>query len=156
MAAEDSPVFLEPFVHQVGGHFPIICMDAETLCKPLNSREFAFYETMPESLKPFVPGFSGTMKVEAAEDEQGYIRLKGQLPADYQNQKKTKVKTCQKERRKSEVTHFRLKRKESIEIEVDEAEDNGEGSGEVNRPARKTSSSSAGSNRNYQHHSYWN
>ena len=36
-------VSLEPFVHQVGGHFPIICLDGTTVCKPLNDREHRFW-----------------------------------------------------------------------------------------------------------------
>ena len=30
---------LEPFAHQVGGHFPMVCLDHLTLCKPLSERE---------------------------------------------------------------------------------------------------------------------
>ena len=33
---------------------------------------------MPDVLKPFAPSFEGTMKVETAEDEEGYIMLRGQ------------------------------------------------------------------------------
>ena len=39
-----------------------------------------FYQTMPDVLKPFAPSFEGTMKVETAEDEEGYIMLRGQPP----------------------------------------------------------------------------
>ena len=44
---------------------------------------FRFYQTMPEVLKPFAPSFEGTMKVETAEDEEGYIMLRGQPPPNY-------------------------------------------------------------------------
>ena len=39
---------------------------------------------MPDVLKPFAPSFEGTMKVETAEDEEGYIMLRGQPPPNYQ------------------------------------------------------------------------
>ena len=68
---------------QVGGHFPIVCLDGTTVCKPLNDREHKFYQTMPDVLKPFAPSFEGTMKVETAEDEEGYIMLRGQPPPNY-------------------------------------------------------------------------
>ena len=38
---------------------------------------------MPDVLKPFAPSFEGTMKVETAEDEEGYIMLRGQPPPNY-------------------------------------------------------------------------
>ena len=77
---EESPVQLEPFIHQVGGHFPLVSLDTTTLCKPLNERELRFYQTLPPSLIPFAPSYKGTMKIETAEDEEGYITLTGQPP----------------------------------------------------------------------------
>ena len=62
---------LEPFVHQVGGHFPMVCLAKETLCKPLNEREHKFYKTMGKTLIPFVPRYEGTMRVEVHEDDLG-------------------------------------------------------------------------------------
>ena len=62
---------LEPFVHQVGGHFPMVCLAKETICKPLNEREHKFYKTMGKTLIPFVPRYEGTMRVEVHEDDLG-------------------------------------------------------------------------------------
>ena len=46
-------VSLPPFLHQVGGHFPMVTLGGErrTVCKPLNEREHRFYTTMPNVLK---------------------------------------------------------------------------------------------------------
>ncbi|CAB4068202.1 IP6K [Lepeophtheirus salmonis] len=39
---------LEPFLHQVGGHFPLVSLDDFTLCKPLNFKELRFYQSLPD------------------------------------------------------------------------------------------------------------
>jgi inositol-hexakisphosphate kinase len=114
VSRSQSPIQLEPFVHQVGGHFPIVCLDGTTVCKPLNDREHRFYKTMANGLKPFAPAFEGTMKVETAEDEDGYITLRGQPPPHY-CRAATGAGGVGKNRRPS--LHYRLKRRESIEIE---------------------------------------
>ncbi len=57
-----------------------MCLGGLTVCKPLNDREHRFYKTMPSGLKPFAPAFEGTIQVEAAEDEDGYITLRGRPP----------------------------------------------------------------------------
>jgi len=116
-----SPIQLEPFVHQVGGHFPIVCLDGTTVCKPLNDREHKFYQTMPDVLKPFAPSFEGTMKVETAEDEEGYIMLRGQPPPNYSRANawgsNAKGKAWRRSyKRQHSSLQYRLKRKESIEI----------------------------------------
>ena len=74
---------LEPFAHQVGGHFPMVCLDDQTVCKPINERERVIYQTIPEKLKPFVPVFHGVMKVEVRDREDGYITLTGHPPPQY-------------------------------------------------------------------------
>ena len=106
-----SPVPLEPFVHQVGGHFPMVCLDTDTVCKPLKDREHKFYKSMPSVLKPFVPSYEGTMKVETTEDEDGYITLRGLPPAGYFVEKKSKDTGSL-----SLQQHYRLKRRDSLEI----------------------------------------
>ena len=119
-ASEDpSSVSLEPFVHQVGGHFPMICLDDEIVCKPLNDREHKFYKTLPRQLKPFAPNFEGTMRVETAEDPDGYITLRGKPPPGYAHPRR-----CSSVSAAGALTpctahhpHYRLKRKNSIEIE---------------------------------------
>lgn len=81
---------MEPFVHQVGGHFPMVCLAKETLCKPLNEREHKFYKTMAKSLVPFVPRFEGTMRVKVHEDDHGYITLTGHPPPNFKASQKYK------------------------------------------------------------------
>lgn len=75
-----NDVPLEPFVHQVGGRFPMVCLRQETICKPLNEREHLFYLTLPDPLKPYTPRFEGVMKVKVEEDQMGYITLTGTPP----------------------------------------------------------------------------
>jgi len=81
--SDAGPVALEPFLHQVGGHFPMVTLDVDTVCKPLNEREHKFYRSLPRALRPFAPNFGGTMQVEASEDDRGYIVLRGQPPPQY-------------------------------------------------------------------------
>lgn len=82
---------LEPFVHQVGGHFPMACLAQATLCKPLNEREYKFYKSMTRSLVPFVPRFEGTMRVEVSEDDHGYITLTGHPPPNFRGSKSSSI-----------------------------------------------------------------
>eukprot|EP00096_Caligus_rogercresseyi_P004298 TRINITY_DN1850_c0_g1_i2.p1 TRINITY_DN1850_c0_g1~~TRINITY_DN1850_c0_g1_i2.p1 ORF type:complete len:359 (-),score=119.27 TRINITY_DN1850_c0_g1_i2:206-1282(-) len=77
---EEEGVFLEPFIHQVGGHFPLVSLDDFTLCKPLNLKELQFYQNLPDSLTPFTPSYKGTMRAFACEDDQGYISIVGTPP----------------------------------------------------------------------------
>lgn len=84
-------VELSPFVHQVGGHFPLICLDTSVLCKPLNGREHRFYLTCPNVLKPHTPGFEGTMQIETAEDDDGYILLRGEPPPAYYRKRRRQI-----------------------------------------------------------------
>ena len=82
---------LEPFVHQVGGHFPMVCLAKETLCKPLNDREHKFYKTMSKSLIPFVPRYEGTMRVQVHEEDHGYITLTGHPPPNFKTSRKYSI-----------------------------------------------------------------
>ena len=54
-----SPVYLEPFLHQVGGHSSMLRFDDTTVCKPLVAREHHFYENMPQEMKEFTPQYRG-------------------------------------------------------------------------------------------------
>lgn len=106
-AGEMPPWGLEPFIHQVGGHSPLFCLDPVTVCKPFEPREHSFYSSLPDSLLGFTPQFKGAMQVHITEDQDGYITLRGFPPTTYQQQmhkRNTKPK-------------MRLKRCESIEIE---------------------------------------
>lgn len=76
---------LEPFIHQVGGHSPLFCLDASTVCKPYEEREHSFYSNMPDCLKPFTPQFKGSMRVKIVEDNDGYITLTGYPPNSFCN-----------------------------------------------------------------------
>jgi inositol-hexakisphosphate kinase len=59
------------------------CLARDTICKPLNDREHRIYKSLPKTLKHFTPRYEGTMKVEAKEDDHGYITLTGQPPAKF-------------------------------------------------------------------------
>lgn len=74
---------LEPFVHQVGGHSSMLCLDESTVCKPLLMREKRFYENFPELLKPFSALYRGSIQVTCTEDIGGYLKLTTYPPADY-------------------------------------------------------------------------
>ena len=58
-ASTPQPIYLEPFLHQVGGHSGMLRFDETTVCKPLVAREQCFYETMPEEMKEFTPQYRG-------------------------------------------------------------------------------------------------
>lgn len=58
-SAECQPVELQPFIHQVGGHTSMFRFNENTVCKPLCSREYHFYSTLPQELHPFTPEFKG-------------------------------------------------------------------------------------------------
>merc|ERR1712179_370189 len=78
---DTNNVTLEPFVHQVGGHIPMVCLDADTVCKPLIDREHRFYRSLPESLKRFTPKFEGLMHIEMRANSDGCIALTGNPPS---------------------------------------------------------------------------
>jgi len=105
---------LEPFIHQVGGHSPLFCLDSLTVCKPLEQREFNFYCSLPHTLIPFTPHFKGTMNVEVTEDPDGYIILKGLPPESY---RKLYRKHSNSTSTSDGKPKMRLKRCKSIEIE---------------------------------------
>ncbi|KAG8231313.1 hypothetical protein J437_LFUL006969 [Ladona fulva] len=72
-ASERKLIQLEPFVHQVGGHSSMLCLDGATVAKPLVFREQRFYETLPATLRPFVPSFHGALEVHVLQGEGGYV-----------------------------------------------------------------------------------
>ena len=61
MAENGQPILLQPFKHQVGGHFLIMEINQEWICKPMESKERLFYETVPEPLKQFIPMYKGKL-----------------------------------------------------------------------------------------------
>lgn len=64
-AAEESKmaVRLEPFVHQVGGHASMLRLNDVIVCKPLVTREYNFYESMPPVMAEFTPQYRGKYTV---------------------------------------------------------------------------------------------
>ena len=78
---DDSEIFptssqialpLTPFKNQVGGHTSFLRFSEKALCKPLDSREKAFYEKLDISkalsdLKPFVASYLGCVNVSFKE-----------------------------------------------------------------------------------------
>ena len=61
MAENGDPLLLQAFKDQVGGHFLIMEIDRDWICKPMQSRERLFYETVPEPIKQFIPQFGGKL-----------------------------------------------------------------------------------------------
>lgn len=111
---EESSCGLEPFIHQVGGHSPLFCLDPVTVCKPYEQREHSFYCSLPDSLLGFTPAFKGSMEVLISEDKDGYITLTGFPPHTYQHHRNSGT---------SKHPKMRLKRCESIEIEREETDE---------------------------------
>ena len=73
----ESIIELEPFIHQVGGRSAILVL-GDYICKPVNERELAFYESIDQStspLKPFLPHFNGVISVNFAESNDGYLMI---------------------------------------------------------------------------------
>ncbi|XP_038198481.1 inositol hexakisphosphate kinase 3 [Arvicola amphibius] len=66
---------LEPFLHQVGGHLSMLQYDAHTVCKPLNSQEQKFYESLPLAMRCFTPQYKGTITVHLRRDSRGHLSL---------------------------------------------------------------------------------
>ncbi|KAH9490601.1 hypothetical protein Btru_033803 [Bulinus truncatus] len=58
---------ISTFDHQVAGQSLILRYDPTTICKCLIHREYMFYQHMPDSLRPFVPTFKGTMDISIRE-----------------------------------------------------------------------------------------
>ena len=55
----DLSVQLKAFDHQVGGHFLLMKLTKDTVCKPLVAREHFFYDSIPQELRSFTPEFFG-------------------------------------------------------------------------------------------------
>ncbi|XP_034249485.1 inositol hexakisphosphate kinase 3-like isoform X2 [Thrips palmi] len=110
MADVPKPSFirLEPFIHQVGGHSSMLCLDEATVCKPLVKRELQFYETLPEAVSKFTPHFYGVIQVNVQPEEEGYVTLTANAPKFYQP-----VST-------SPTRRVRLRRTGSIEVSQDD------------------------------------
>ncbi|KAF7487772.1 Inositol hexakisphosphate kinase 1 [Sarcoptes scabiei] len=76
-STEPPAIELEPFIHQVGGRSAILVL-GKFICKPINKRELAFYETLDDyapSLKPFVALFNGIISVNFEESDDGYLMI---------------------------------------------------------------------------------
>ncbi|XP_061192640.1 inositol hexakisphosphate kinase 1-like [Saccostrea echinata] len=68
-------VQLQPFVHQVSGHNGLFRFDDQTVCKPLDVREYNFYITIPHNLKQFTAEFRETIEGEVCEDSEGHVTI---------------------------------------------------------------------------------
>ncbi|CAG2160546.1 unnamed protein product [Oppiella nova] len=80
---DENVITLEPFIHQVGGRSTILVF-GQTVCKPINPRELAFYETLPLQLKPFVPEYRGISEVLFNESSDGYLTITAKPPNSLQ------------------------------------------------------------------------
>ncbi|NXX74597.1 IP6K3 kinase, partial [Urocolius indicus] len=70
-----TPVLLEPFLHQVGGHMSMMKYDEHTVCKPLVSQELSFYESLPLAMRQFTPQYKGIVSVHLKKDSLGNLTL---------------------------------------------------------------------------------
>ncbi|KAK2521740.1 Ip6k3 [Columba livia] len=70
-----TPVLLEPFVHQVGGHVSVMKYDEHTVCKPLVSQELSFYQSLPLAMRQFTPQYKGIVSVHLKRDNLGNPQL---------------------------------------------------------------------------------
>ncbi|KAK3909757.1 Inositol hexakisphosphate kinase 1 [Frankliniella fusca] len=106
--SKSSCIRLEPFIHQVGGHSSMLCLDDATVCKPLVKRELQFYETLPEAVSKFTPHFYGVIQVNVQTEEEGYVTLTASPPKSY------------KPISSSPTQRVRLRRTGSIEVSQDD------------------------------------
>jgi len=60
---KEGSVPLERYGDQVGGHH-LLLKFKDTLCKPVFSREHYFYQTAPDVLKRYLPGYYGELDWE--------------------------------------------------------------------------------------------
>ncbi|XP_063237998.1 inositol hexakisphosphate kinase 1-like [Bacillus rossius redtenbacheri] len=65
-ADRDHEVALFPLNNQVGGHTRLLLLNQATICKPLNAREYDFYQNIPEDIQMFVPHFKGVLQASNA------------------------------------------------------------------------------------------
>ncbi|XP_062578576.1 inositol hexakisphosphate kinase 1-like [Saccostrea cucullata] len=121
MGEEFESVPLQPFLHQVSGHTGMFRFDDQTVCKPLNVREYNFYLNVPHNLKQFTAEFRGTIEVEIREDSDGYVTIMGRLPMSTKWQKSSNGENlagrAQQTDKKEEGQHsLRLLRSGSVEV----------------------------------------
>ncbi|XP_066997568.2 inositol hexakisphosphate kinase 1 [Anabrus simplex] len=102
---KNNYVHLEPFIHQVGGHSSMLCLDEATVCKPLVPRELKFYQTLPEPVQKFTPKFYGVIEVQVLQEDGGYVTLIATPPE------------CYKPKVSNNKGHIRIRRSGSIEID---------------------------------------
>ncbi|XP_064625143.1 inositol hexakisphosphate kinase 1-like [Lineus longissimus] len=70
-----GPTSLQPFVHQVGGHSNMFTYEGNTICKPLFEKEYDFYQTMPEEMRPFTPICKGNLDVMFHKDASSQVHI---------------------------------------------------------------------------------
>lgn len=81
---------LAVFPWKVGGHHTIKLFRDSAICKPLNIREFTFYQQLPEKLNSFVPKFEGVVTVDSVPrvcGSSGPIRIRGSQAEKWSNKK---------------------------------------------------------------------
>ena len=82
---------MEPFEHQVSGQNNVVCLTKDTLAKPLNKHELKFYQTIDETLIPYIPKYKGTIRtqrnqMEAKETHKiatNLEKLRGEIKIDF-------------------------------------------------------------------------
>ena len=56
-----APVLLSTYPQQVGGHALLMELGEDVICKPVNSRERFFYESIPQEIRDFTPEYHGEL-----------------------------------------------------------------------------------------------
>ncbi|CAD5210010.1 unnamed protein product [Bursaphelenchus xylophilus] len=62
------------FPHQVGGHFGLLTCSGH-VCKPLNQREYSFYQQITADLQSFTPNFCGRIRVNLSTSQDGAVSM---------------------------------------------------------------------------------
>ncbi|CAD5206825.1 unnamed protein product [Bursaphelenchus okinawaensis] len=62
------------FPHQVGGHFGLLTCSGH-VCKPLNQREYSFYQQITPNLQSFTPKFCGRVRVNLSTSQDGTVYM---------------------------------------------------------------------------------
>lgn len=77
-------VTLQPFLHQVAGRAIMMCLNETTVCKPLNFREYDFYQSLPTDIRQYTPQYKGVVNVNIEETHDGTIALTAFPPSEEQ------------------------------------------------------------------------
>lgn len=70
----------------------MLSLDEATVCKSLTPREMQFYQTLPQAVRKFTPGFHGVIRVRIMYDRDGYVHFFSQPPPNYRPKEQAKTR----------------------------------------------------------------